>query len=173
MIGDYGVSFEPDLPIYLTTELLFFEIVDPQRSIMRVNTIFHNRETDEDPSWFIMFSMPNCHHCTEVKPEIHRLAAHYHSQENAGLNFRVAEVDCTNEAAEDICMYFGHNKLPKFTVLDPATDSFYMYPTKSPRLFEQFVEFSQGGFSESFVQGEIPRTYEGWDLTYRQMRYQF
>ena len=85
--------------------------------------------------------MPNCHHCVEVKPEIEKLATYLHDPENADLEFRVAEVDCTLEAAEDICMYFGHNKLPKFMVLDPSTDSYYMYPMKSPRYFDYFLDF--------------------------------
>ena len=138
MIGDYGVSYEPDLPIYLTTELLFFEIVDPQRSIMRVNNIFENPKTKDVPKWFLLFSMPNCHHCVEVKPEILKLAAHYHDPKNADLDVRIAEIDCTLEAAADICIYFGHNKLPKFTLIDPVTDMYYMYPMKAPRLFEYF-----------------------------------
>ena len=42
MLGDYGVAFERDLPIYMTTELLFSEVVDTGRAIMHPSGIFAN-----------------------------------------------------------------------------------------------------------------------------------
>ena len=80
------------------------------------------------PNWFLMFSMPKCAHCVDVKPAIIDLATFYHDPMNADLNYLVAEIDCIAEEAADLCMYFGINKLPKFMVLRPDTDMFYLFP---------------------------------------------
>ena len=45
MIGNYGVALEPDLPIYMTTELFFSEVIDTRRAIMQTNGIFSDPQT--------------------------------------------------------------------------------------------------------------------------------
>ena len=95
MLGDYGVAFERDLPIYMTAEMMFSEVLDPGRSIMRVDGIFLDKETGKMPNWFLMFSMPKCAHCVDIKPDIYSLATFFHDPNNADLNYRVAEIDCT------------------------------------------------------------------------------
>ena len=71
----------------------------------------------------------------DVKPAIIELASYLHDPSNSDLNYRVAEIDCTAEEAQDLCVYFGIQKLPKFVVLRPDTDMFYLYPSRDPRNF--------------------------------------
>ena len=124
-------------------------------------------------NWFLMFSMPKCPHCVDVKPDLIELATYYHDKSNSDLNFRVAEIDCTAEEAGDLCVYFGIQKLPKFVVLRPDTDRFYLYPSRDPRNFQAFNHFAMTGFKDAFVQDEFPRNYEGWEETYMVFRRQF
>ena len=124
-------------------------------------------------NWFLMFSMPRCGHCVDVKPDLIELATYFHDPSNSDLNYRVAEIDCTAEEAGDLCVYFGIQKLPKFVVLRPDTDMFYLYPSKDPRNFHAFNHFAMTGFKDAFVYGELPRNYEGWEATYMTLRRQF
>ena len=78
MLGNYGVSFERELPIYMTSELMFSEVLDTGRAIMRPSGIFADPKTGKMPNWFLMFSMPKCGHCVEVKPELIELATFFH-----------------------------------------------------------------------------------------------
>ena len=151
MLGNYGVSFERDLPIYMTTNLMFSEVIDNGRAILRQNGIFADPKTGMMPSWFLMFSMPKCGHCVEVKPDIIELAKFFHDQENTSLNYRVAEIDCTAEEARDLCIYFGINKLPKFMILRPDTDLFYLFPNKETRNFDHFQDFALNRYTEAFI----------------------
>ena len=68
--------------------------------------------------------------------------------------------------AADLCVYFGINKLPKFMVLRPDTDKFYLYPGKEIRTFHQFNHFAMTSYYNAFVQDEFPRNYYGWEENY-------
>ena len=78
MLGNYGVAFERNLPIYMTTDLMFREIIDTARSIMHPHSIFSDMNNGQMPNWLLMFSIPNCIHCVEIKPAIIDLATFYH-----------------------------------------------------------------------------------------------
>ena len=151
ILEPYGVAFERNLPIYITAELFFNEILNPDRAIMHVDGIFLDPETNKMPNWFLMFSMPKCGHCVDVKPELHALATYFHDLNNADMNYRVAEIDCTNDAAADLCFYFGINKLPKFMVLRTETDWFYLYPSRDERTFHSFFNFAMNSYVDAFI----------------------
>ena len=146
MIADYGVAYEQNLPIYMTTDLLFNEIIDTSRQAMHAKSWFAEKNDGQMPNWFLMFSMPKCKHCVEIKPDLIELASFYHDPKNADLNYRVAEIDCMEPAAQDLCVYFQINKLPKLMVLRADTDMFYLYPVRDPRTFTSWNHFAMSTY---------------------------
>ena len=132
------------------------EIIDPERGVYREDSIFTNSETGMVPNWLIMFKMQECYFCDVITPTMDILAREFNFGKGAAANYKVAIVDCSDEASLFMCQYLHITKVPKFIVLHPsAITRFFQFPSAYNKNVNNLFRFAVQEWPEAYTQHDF------------------
>jgi len=94
--------------------------------------------------WFIKFYAPWCGHCKNMAPAWEQL------HEQHADTFNVAQVDCTEEEAKQLCSDFNVQGFPTllFFVAGEDDEPARYYNYEGRRSVSEWLSFAQGGYLE-------------------------
>ena len=147
----YGLKFDRNHLFNINADFVMEQIIDPVRGRYRTDGLMKNPVTGEMPNYLLYITMDDCHYCTTMRPNAELVARKFHEPQSP-FNYRVAEINCSEETSLYVCQYLFIHKLPKYIVLRPESENrqfqFPLAYRKSPQnLFRFAIDYWQDAYT--------------------------